>query len=67
MRPPTRLNRHAHRNAADIAATGNDLHDAYVHAVNAALSDGREHVARELAADYDTDRGVVVHEERQAA
>jgi hypothetical protein len=57
MRRSTRLTTQTHRTASGRAAdTGNDLHDAYVQSVNAALAAGREHVAHELAADYDHDR-----------
>jgi hypothetical protein len=57
---------HSPRNASGSAATGNDLHDAYVQAVNAALTAGREHVAHELAADYDLDRRNGRHDDRSA-
>jgi hypothetical protein len=56
MRRSPRLSAQSHRTASSSTATGNDLHDAYVQSVNAALAAGREHVARELAADYDRDR-----------
>ncbi len=56
MKRSTRLTPQSRRTASGSAATGNDLHDAYVQSVNAALAAGREHVAHELAADYDHDR-----------
>ena len=43
----------------------NDLHDAYVQAVNAALAAGREHVARELADSYDDDRDAAQARQRR--
>ena len=66
MRRSIRLTPRSHRTASGSAATGNDLHDAYVQSVNAALAAGREHVARELAADYDHDRRAA-GPDRQAA
>jgi hypothetical protein len=56
MRRSTRSIPQSHRTAPGSAAIGHDLHDAYVQSVNAALAAGREHVAHELAADYDHDR-----------
>jgi hypothetical protein len=61
------LNTDPRSTATGTAAPDNDLHETYVHAVNSALAAGREHVARELADDYDCDRGVIAHEERRAA
>lgn len=66
MKRPPRLTNRSPRNASGNAATGNDLHDAYVQAVNAALTAGREHVAHELAADYDRDRRDGGHDHRPA-
>jgi hypothetical protein len=52
----------------------NELHDAYVQSVNAALAAGHENVALELAATYDADRTAAADaddrhlaEERRAA
>ena len=66
MRRSPRLTIQTHRTASGSAATGNDLHDAYVQSVNAAVAAGREHVAHELAADYDHDRRAAASD-RQAA
>jgi hypothetical protein len=53
-------NRHPITDRRGVVAS-NSLHERYVRAVNSALQDGRESVARELAAAYADDLRVAEH------